>query len=214
MIAKNPSVGLVDDDPLVLRLLPPELERRGLEVFWAHPADAALDALDNDAWPLVVAVDVRMPGTDGFAFTQAVLTRKPTQIVVMLSSLDDNLSLRRALDAGAAGYLIKSDSPDRIAAGLVAAATGLRSFSPGLPGMMPVEQARGHIAHSPLTTREEEVLRLMSQSLTNDQIARRLGIAGETAKRHVSSILNKLDVPDRLGAVMWGMRVGIIGRQP
>ena len=64
---------------------------------------------------------------------------------------------------------------------------------------------------SPLTQREHEVLQLLSQSFTNDQIARRMQISRETVKNHVSAILRKLEVPDRMSAAMWGVRTGVIG---
>lgn len=205
------TVGLVDDDPLVLGLLPPQLEEQGIRVLWAlGPADA-FRRLADEAAPEVLAVDVRMPDIDGHAFTRHVLTRNPGQIVVMLSSLGDGASLSAALAAGAVGYLVKSDPVARIAVGLKAAAAGLRSFSCDLPALRPEVSAPRIADPSPLTPRESEVLRMMALSLTNDQIARRLRISPETVKTHVSSIINKLGVSDRLGAVMWGVKVGLVG---
>lgn len=203
-------VGLVDDDPLVLRLLPPQLERHGVVVIWADTAEGALNRLAGDR-PQVLAVDGRMPGMDGVEFVRTVTRDSERQVAVMLSSLDDRLSLVSALEAGALGYLIKSDPPDRIAKGLIAAATGLWSFSPGVPHIsLPTQEGEGAARCSPLTPREKEVLQLISQSLTNAQIAKRLGISRETAKSHVSSVLNKLNVLDRVGAAMWGVEAGVI----
>jgi DNA-binding NarL/FixJ family response regulator len=210
-------VALVDDDPLVLRLLTDTLTASGIEVAWvAHGADEAMALLGageaaarlgvgesetSPALPDVLAVDVLMPGEDGHALTRRPLT------VVMLTSLDDPDSLSRALAAGAIGYLVKTDPPERIVAGLRAAAAGLRPFSTALP---PPPAPRPVGSADPLSPRELEVLRLLAQSLTNVEVAERLVLSPATVKRHVASILAKTDTTDRLGAVMWAVRLGLI----
>lgn len=204
------SIGLVDDDPLLLQLLSKSLQHEGMVIAWAVDATAAEELLAQPL-PAVIAVDIHMPDISGFEFVRRVLHRHPGQPTMMLTSLEDSESLARALAIGAVGYLSKVDPPDRIAAGLRAAAAGLRSFSPSLPTLEAPSATVRPARASPLTARETEVLELMSQSLTNDQIARRLRISGDTVKRHVSSILGKVEVPDRLGAVMWGIRNQIIG---
>lgn len=204
------SVGLVDDDPLLLQLLAASLGHEGLSVLWACDAAAALRNFAESP-PSVVVIDIRMPVVSGFHLAWQVLSSFPEAKVMMLTSLEDPESLAGAMQAGAMGYLVKTDPPDRIATGIRAAASGLRAFSPavgsveGPTGLMPSD-----LISSPLTPRETEVLQLMAQSLTNDQIARRLQISGDTVKRHVSSVLGKLNVPDRLGAVMWGVRNHVI----
>lgn len=201
------SVALVDDDPLVLRLLTNMLTASGIDVAWASQgADEAVARVGTDA-PDVIAVDVLMPGQDGHALTRRLLASFGPLTVVMLTSLDDPDSLAQALAAGAIGYLVKTDPPERIVAGLRAAAAGLRPFSTALP---PPAAPRPVGSSDPLSPRELEVLRLAAQSLTNEEIAERLVLSPATVKRHVASILAKTDAPDRLGAVMWAVRRGAI----
>ena len=201
------SVALVDDDPLVLRLLTNMLTASGIDVAWAaQGADEAVARVGTDA-PDVIAVDVLMPGQDGHALTRRLLASFGPLTVVMLTSLDDPDSLAQALAAGAIGYLVKTDPPERIVAGLRAAAAGLRPFSTALP---PPAAPRRVGSADPLSPRELEVLRLAAESLTNEEIAERLVLSPATVKRHVASILAKTDAPDRLGAVMWAVRRGLI----
>lgn len=201
------SVALVDDDPLVLRLLTNMLTASGIDVAWAaQGADEAVARVGTDA-PDVIAVDVLMPGQDGHALTRRLLASFGPLTVVMLTSLDDPDSLSQALAAGAIGYLVKTDPPERIVAGLRAAAAGLRPFSTALP---PPAAPRRVGSADPLSPRELEVLRLAAESLTNEEIAERLVLSPATVKRHVASILAKTDAPDRLGAVMWAVRRGLI----
>jgi DNA-binding NarL/FixJ family response regulator len=161
----------------------------------------------SPALPDVLAVDVLMPGEDGHALTRRLLASFGPLTVVMLTSLDDPDSLSRALAAGAIGYLVKTDPPERIVAGLRAAAAGLRPFSTALP---PPPAPRPVGSADPLSPRELEVLRLLAQSLTNVEVAERLVLSPATVKRHVASILAKTDTTDRLGAVMWAVRLGLI----
>ncbi|HQD21114.1 MAG TPA: response regulator transcription factor [Arachnia sp.] len=201
------SVALVDDDPLVLRLLTDMLTASGIDVAWAaQGADEAVARVGTDA-PDVIAVDVLMPGQDGHALTRRLLASFGPLTVVMLTSLDDPDSLAQALAAGVIGYLVKMDPPERIVAGLRAAAAGLRPFSTALP---PPAAPRRVGSADPLSPRELEVLRLAAESLTNEEIAERLVLSPATVKRHVASILAKTDAPDRLGAVMWAVRRGLI----
>lgn len=203
-------VVLIDDDALVLQLLATTLEQQGLQVLWASGATAALEHLNGPTpLPDVLAVDIRMPDIDGLTLTRRILTDHPTLKVVMLTSLDDEHTLTDAINAGAIGYVVKSDPPERIALALRAATGGLRPFTATIVAPTPATPIRP-AGPCPLTPREVEVLDLLSQSRTNGQIARELGISTDTVKRHVSTILQKLDAPDRLGAVMWGVRNGVI----
>lgn len=211
-------VAIVDDDPLLLQLLARQLAKEYLLVVWALEPEAALQEFSRDSAAIdVLLVDIKMPTIDGFQFTRQALSIDPEAIILMLTSLDDANSLAQSLSAGAVGFLVKADPAETIAAAIVAAAAGLRPLSPRAPDVMPIleEADVGHEGReprpSPLTQREVEVLELLARSLTNDQVARRLGISVDTVKRHVSAILAKLDVQDRLGAVMWGVRNRIIG---
>ena len=201
-------VGLVDDDPLVLRLLGELLGDHGFDVAWAvRTPGAAMERLAAGITPDVVVVDVLMPDEDGHALTRRLLATFGPLTVVMLTSLDDEGSLAAALAAGAVGSLVKTDPSERIVAGLRAAAAGLRPFSTALPPPVAPRQVG---SAEPLSARELDVLRLVAQSCTNEDIAARLVLSPATVKRHVASILVKTDSPDRLGAVIWAVRRGLI----
>lgn len=204
------KVALVDDDPLVLTLLADRLLPFGVHVEWSGSGPSALQKLRNRGTrPDVLVVDVKMPEMDGYELAHRITSEFQGIAIVMLTALQEQHALTKALEAGAVGFLVKSDPIERIVAGLRSAAEGLHSFSPAVrQGASLKAPHSGSI--DPLSPREVEVLLLVAQSLTNDQIAKRLGIARDTVKRHVTSILGKLGVPDRLGAVMWGVRRGLL----
>lgn len=207
------SIAVVDDDAMVSAHLSMMLPGFGVQVAWTaiDAAEARRKLRESEKTPDVMAIDVHMPQVDGHELTRRLLDEFDPLTVVMLTSLDEPSSISAALAAGAVGYLVKTDPLETIALGLRAAAGGLHPFSATASAALNVATTSvpPNLA-SPLTQREHEVLELMSQSLTNLQIARRLGIHEETVKNHVSAILRKLDVPDRMGAVMWGIRGGVI----
>lgn len=206
------NIALVDDDPLVLEFLSRLLRIVDIHVTWTATSAASVPGLvrQSERLPDVVAIDIRMPGEDGHALTRRLMEEFPALRVVMLTSSDDPNSMASALAAGAMGYLVKTDPPENIALGLRAAASGLRTFSTTVGATLQVAGVAPKAGRSPLTLRETEVLALLSQSLTNGQIAKRLGISHETVKSHVSTVLRKLDVADRAGAVLWGVRHGVV----
>ena len=170
-------------------------------------ADAAL-AID------VLLLDVRMPGCDGLDLLRTPgITLPPT---IMLTTFDDEAALFEAMRAGARGFVLKDISLERLADGVRAVAAGGTLFRPGLterirssferrqPG--PGEAAGAGV----LTGRETEILALMAAGLGNGEIAAHLGSSEGTVKNHVSSILSKLDVRDRVRAVLRGIELALI----
>jgi NarL family two-component system response regulator LiaR len=158
------------------------------------------------AKPDVVLMDLLMPEVDGVAATRAIRERYPNVQVLVLTSCNEYDLIRRALDAGAAGYLLKSISADDLGSVIRAASAG--NLLPGPNSFenlaratqtpaLPLRQQPG----ADLTCREREVLALMAHGLTNTQIGAQLIISGATAKFHVSSILSKLEVSSRTEAV-------------
>ncbi|WP_297752046.1 response regulator transcription factor [uncultured Tessaracoccus sp.] len=204
------AVGIIDDDPLAVTCLTALLSAAQVRVLWSclHPDEALGQLGDALALPDVLAVDIRMPQIDGYALTRLVKRKFPDLPIVMLTSLREPAALRNALEAGACGYMVKSDPPASLALGLKAACSGLRPLSATVP--MELGATAPKVNPSPLTPRETDVLNYLAMSFTNDQIARRLRISPETVKSHVSAILRKLDVPDRVGAVVWGIRNRIV----
>jgi DNA-binding NarL/FixJ family response regulator len=161
--------------------------------------------------PDVVLMDLQMPGTDGVAATRALRDEGLGAEVLVLTSYSDRDRILAALDAGAVGYLLKDAEPEDLLAGIRAVARGESPLHPRAARALLV--ARGAPRRSPdragLTARELEVLALVRAGLANKQVARRLGISERTVKAHLTSIFQRLDVPDRTQAALWAERHGL-----
>jgi DNA-binding NarL/FixJ family response regulator len=174
-------------------------------------------------------MDVRMPGMDGLEATRAIKAEMPRVSVVMVTMHENPDYLLEAVRAGAAGYVLKDASGERIAeavrrtlAGESPLEQGLAmrllgqlagrggAVSPGGSAETPnVEAARRRELPEGITPREAEVLRLMARGLTNPQIGEELGISRGTAKVHVQNIIAKLGVSDRTQAAVRAVELGL-----
>ena len=159
----------------------------------------------REARPDVVLMDLSMPVMDGLAATRAILQEFPDARIIVLTTYTGDEDIHQALNAGAMGYLVK----DMMVAEVVKA---IRQVMAGHRGIPPVVAATlaGHTPRIALTPRETEVISLMSEGLTNAQIAGRIGRTEETVKVHVKNILQKLDARDRTAAVTIAARRGFI----
>ncbi len=224
-------VGLADDDAFVRRALSVLLAAApGIHVAWvATDGREALESINQQEPVDVVLLDMQMPNVDGLQvleeLSKAAEATRP--VVVMLTTFGSTESVVEALKHGARGYFVKDDDPVLIAAGLRSAVAGAFAFSPTAskafvealqhlaPAGEPTDKGQTQMPGLPvagqtnLTGREEEVLRLMAQSLSNKQIARRLSISEATVKTHVSVVISKLGVPDRVGAAVWAYQHGL-----
>ena len=162
--------------------------------------------------PDVVLMDLVMPGGGGIEALRAIHQEVPEARVLVLTSFADDAQVFAAMEAGAAGYLLKDVSPDALAA-------AIREVHAGRPALGAAVAERlvrrgGGDSRSPslasLTSRERDVLRLMVDGLANKQIARRLSITEKTVKTHVSSILGKLGVEDRTQASVLAVRSRLV----
>jgi DNA-binding NarL/FixJ family response regulator len=169
--------------------------------------------------PDLVVMDIRMPVLDGVAATRRLLTEiDPPPHVLMVTTFGDDESLYSALRAGAGGFLLKNAPPERLvdAARTVAAGEGLlspavtRRVIEELARISPPSQRGSPDALAELTERELEVLRLMARGLSNAEIAETLVITVGTAKTHVGRILTKLDLRDRVQAVVLAYETGLV----
>jgi DNA-binding NarL/FixJ family response regulator len=160
--------------------------------------------------PDVVMMDLVMPGLDGIATTAALKERHPEVEVVAMTSFSEGERVHRALQAGAAGYLLKDAEADAVASAIRAAHRGEVHLDPVVAQQLtrslrtPRPQAL-----TTLTERELEVLTLLAQGLPNKDIAKQLVISERTARTHVSSILAKLDLASRTQAALWAIREGL-----
>lgn len=171
--------------------------------------------------PDVVLMDVRMPVLDGLAATRELLgagrDRQDRPRVLMLTTFDADHYVYDALRAGASGFLLKDSSPDELAAAVRVVAAGDALLAPGITQRLIerfVEAAPRDPADHPLlrtlTEREREVLTLISRGLSNGEIAASLVISEQTVKSHVSRILQKLALRDRVQAVVFGYENGLV----
>jgi DNA-binding NarL/FixJ family response regulator len=205
-------VALVDDHRLVREGLRTLLEMSGEVSVVVEAADGAacLTALSEHEVDIVL-LDLRMPRTGGLDVLRALAGRPSPPRVLVLTTFDDETELRAAIELGARGYLLKDASLDELldairgvmAGGLVirtapaAAQAALRDPDPA-PGA------------EALSARETQVLRLMAGGLGNRDIARALHLAEGTVKNHVSTILAKLGVRDRVRAVLRAIENGLV----
>ncbi|HXV93179.1 MAG TPA: response regulator transcription factor [Pseudonocardia sp.] len=157
----------------------------------------------------VVLMDLRMPGGDGVAATAAITTTYPGTRVVVLTTYDTDADILRAVEAGAAGYLLKDCSRAELVSAIRAAARGETVMTPSVAARL-VSRMRGP-APEALTPREVEVLRLVAVGRTNAEIGRELHIAEATVKTHLVRAFTKLDVSDRTAAVTEARERGMLG---
>ncbi|GAB4152334.1 MAG: response regulator transcription factor [Candidatus Promineifilaceae bacterium] len=210
-LSKPIRVMIVDDHAVV---------RRGLAAFLsvfddlelvgeASGGDEAV-ALCRQYQPDVVLMDLVMPGTDGAAATRSIRQICPQVQVIALTSFREENLVQGALQAGAISYLLKNVSADYLAQAIRDAYAGQPTLAPEATEAL-IHAAQKPQPHYDLTLREQEVLALMAQGLSNPEIADRLFVSRSTAKFHVSSILSKLGVESRTEAVVLALQQHLAG---
>lgn len=169
--------------------------------------------------PAVILMDIRMPVVDGLAATEEIMRRPDAPTIVVLTTFDQNEYVYRALRAGAAGFLLKDAPSSRLIAAVRAAATGDSLIEPTITRRLVERFAASAVPPkiparlTLLTKRELDVLRLVARGLSNAEIAVELVVAETTVKTHVARILSKLDVRDRVQAVVLAYETGFARRQ-
>ncbi|SCG37320.1 response regulator [Micromonospora humi] len=199
---------LVDDQHLIragLRMLcdaQPDLEVVG-------EADNGRDAVTLAARlrPDVVVMDLRMPGVDGISATSRILADRPATRIMVLTTFGDDDHLYPALTAGACGFLLKDAPPAELLDGVRRAAAGESPFSPDVLRRL-VQRAVHARVDAPrrtaeLTAREQDVLGLVAEGLSNTEIAERLHIGVTTVKTHITSLMTKTASPNRVRLALW-----------
>ena len=158
--------------------------------------------------PDIVLMDLSMPRVDGIDATRQIVAAYPASKVVVLTSFSDRQRVLDALDAGAAGYLLKDAEPDDLVRGIMAVARGEAPLDPRAAKALLTTRNTPR-ACAELTPRERAVLRLLVGGMANKQIARELGISEATVKAHLTSIFQRIGVNDRTQAALWAQRNGI-----
>jgi len=162
--------------------------------------------------PDVVLMDLVMPRLDGAGAMRELRARLPGVRVIVLTSYADDERLMPAIQAGAAGYLLKNAEPQELARAVRAAHAGEALLDPVVAARLMAELAARPVDDAPeLTRREHEVLELIARGLSNKRIARELAISEKTVKTHVGHVLAKLGVTDRTQAALQAVRDGLVG---
>jgi DNA-binding NarL/FixJ family response regulator len=211
-------VGVVDDQALVrtgfamILEVEPDID----VVFDAATGREAVELVRRHR-PDVVLMDIRMPEMDGIEATRLITADEPGgPRILMLTTFDLDEYVYDAIRAGASGFLLKDTPPDDLVAAVRVLAAGDALLAPSVTRRLIERFAAGSAVTVPapglddLTERETEVLRLMARGLSNGEIAARLYVGETTVKTHVSRILMKLDVRDRVQAVVAAYDSGLV----
>ncbi len=205
---------LVTDDHAVVREglkmflgLDPDLEVVGEA---ANGAEAV--RLARELHPDVVLMDLLMPAMDGIEATTAIRAELPEVEVIALTSVLEDASVVGAIRAGAIGYLLKDTQAAELRRAIRAAAEGQVQLAPQAAARL-LREVRAPENPEKLSDRETDVLRLLAEGQANKEIAKQLGIAEQTVKSHVSSILSKLGVSSRTQAALHAIRIGLVSEK-
>ena len=202
-------VQLVDDHPVVRAGLAGMLHGEpDIEVVGEAGSAEEAVAVARSVQPDVVLMDLRMPGGDGVVATAGVLAAAPSARVVVLTTYETDADILRAVEAGAAGYLLKDASRADLLHAVRSAARGETVLTPSVANRL-LRHVRRPATES-LSAREVEVLRLVARGLSNVEIGRELHIGEATVKTHLLRTFAKLGVSDRTAAVTTAMALGLI----
>jgi DNA-binding NarL/FixJ family response regulator len=191
------SVLVADDHPLWRETLRSLIENSGVATVVADAGDGeAAVALYTEHLPDVVLMDLDMPRLNGLEAAAAITGAHPDARVVILSSLKERPEVVAAVRAGVSGFLVKTASADDIVSAIVAVKRGEVVFPPELSSLIlaEVREPSAPIGLDALSSRENDVLALMAQGLSNEAIAKELHLATKTIETHVASIFTKLDI--------------------
>jgi DNA-binding NarL/FixJ family response regulator len=217
MTADHVRVLLVDDDDLMRAGLRSVLSSDDTIEVAGEAGDGG-EALGRvrETKPHVVLMDIRMPGVDGISATREVLAGSPDVKVVVLTTFEDDDYIFDALSAGASGFLLKRTKPEDLISAIHAVADGDSLLSPSVTRRVIDRMATQPVAGlsgarlEKLTPREREVLELIGRGLSNREIAESFVIEESTVKTHVKRILTKLELRDRVQAVILAYETGLI----
>ncbi|MFE6826224.1 response regulator [Streptomyces sp. NPDC057690] len=218
MTEPPPRVVLADDQTLVRTGFRMILRSDGIEVVGeATNGSEAVDAVRRTR-PDVVLMDVRMPEMDGLEATRRILTGAPGEPrVIILTTFDLDEYVYAALSAGAGGFLLKDVTPEQLIAAVRTVRSGDALLAPAVTRRLVERFTRQgseitaiHRDLASLTSREREVLGLVARGLSNAEVADRLHLAETTVKTHVSRVLGKLQLRDRVQAVIAAYETGLV----
>jgi DNA-binding NarL/FixJ family response regulator len=208
---------LVDDHDLFRTGLRTLLEEQGVHVVGEAAAGAEALKLTRELAPDVIVMDLNMPGMSGVEATRHITAVAPLTRVLVLTISDQDGDVMDAILAGACGYLLKDASIQELMRGIQSAALGESLISPHIAAKV-LQRVRASSSspeiaetiRSELSDREIEVLKLIANGKDNAQIAAELHISPKTVKNHISNILMKLQIENRIQAAVYAVRSGIV----
>lgn len=201
---------IVDDHAIVRQGLRLMLESQPhIEVVGEAESSEAAIELVMQARPDVVLMDLLMPGMDGVEGIQRIRMVAPdTRVLVLSSVLEDNL-VRRAIQAGAYGYILKASRPAELLRAIDQVHRGQNALDPAA-GQILVRQVQSADPLTLLTAREQEVFEAMARGLTNPEIASTLNVSEGTVRTHIVNVLDKLQLRDRTQVTIYALKRGLI----
>ena len=216
------TVMLVDDQTLLRGGLRIVIDSEADLQVIAEAADGS-DAISQleTVRPDVILMDIRMPGMDGITATARITATSPDSKIIILTTYDIDRYVYDGLRAGASGFLLKDATPEALTNGIRTVAGGESVLAPSATTRLvsrfaalsdeqnATRPAKPHVLNS-LTDREREVFQLMAKGLSNRELANRLFVSEHTIKIHVARVLSKLDLRDRVQAVVLAYESGLV----
>ncbi|GAA0589103.1 response regulator transcription factor [Virgibacillus siamensis] len=199
-----------------------EMVRIGVSAYLSAQADIEVIAEADDGGeavrlalelkPDIILMDLVMPEMDGIEATKQIIEQWPEAKIIVVTSFLDDEKVYPALEAGATSYMLKTSKADEIAGAIRKTYAGESILEPEVTGkiMNRMREKPADVLHDQLTDREMEILLLIAQGKTNQEIADELYIALKTVKVHVSNILGKLEVQDRTQAVIYAFKNDLV----
>jgi DNA-binding NarL/FixJ family response regulator len=201
---------LVDDHAVLREALRALLEAAGFEVIGEAGNGRDAVRLAGELRPEVAVIDVAMPGLNGIDATRAILRESPATRVVVLTVHAEDAYLTEALQAGARGYVLKSQASADLIRAIEEVLQGAMYLSPGVSSTLVEAFLAGRpLPPDPLTPREREVLQLIAEGLSTKEIGAVLGVSTKTAETHRSRLMAKLGIHHIAGLVRYAVRRGL-----
>ena len=204
---KRPIRLLIVDDHVVIRIGLAALmaDMPDIKIVGEASKGAQAIGLFDKLLPDVVLMDGNLPDLHGVGATRAIVAKHPQAKIIFYSTDESADDIHHAIEAGAAGYVSKSQSQDVIVRAIRAVAAGERFLEPEL-----ARRLATRAASNTLSLREIEVLRLVAEGMVNKQIGTRLGLSENTVKTHIARIMGKLNVHDRTSLAMRAVSLGLL----
>ena len=199
--------------------------RAGVRMLLAHEADIevvaeasnGMEAVQESARlrPTVILMDIRMPELDGLEATRRILVANDTARILILTTFDLDEYIYKALKTGASGFVLKDDPPEQLIAAIRTVAAGDALLSPAVTKRVIKQFTRMSRPSPPkefaeLTAREQDVFRLIARGLSNAEIGQELYISDTTVKTHITHILQKLNLRDRVQLIVLAYQTGAL----